>query len=68
MPNRDRRTLVGKAVAVETALRIVSTSGLAAAIDYMYENGITSDIALRVLSGPQFQRSYIERRQHERAT
>lgn len=63
MTSRDRRTMPGKAIAVEIAIRIAAQDGLTAAVEYMYQNGITSDIALRVLSGPEFCRQHKERRQ-----
>lgn len=56
----------GKAISVDTALRIVATEGVYAAVQYMYENGISPGTAMRVLSGPEFCRQHGERRQSPR--
>jgi len=56
----------GKAAAVETALRIAAEQGIAEAVQYMYENGISPGTAMRVLSGPEFCRQHKERRKSAR--
>lgn len=66
MASQDRRMFRGKAVAVDTALRIAAERGIAAAVQYMYENGISPSIAMRVLSGREFCRQNRERRKSSR--
>lgn len=66
MCSQDRRMFRGKAISVDTALRIAATEGVAAAVQYMYENGISPNTAMRVLSGPEFCRQHRERRRSPR--
>lgn len=67
MTNQDRRIFQGKAMAVETALSIAAEEGIAAAVQYMYENGISPSTAMRVLSGPEYCRQHRERRKGPRS-
>ena len=62
----DRRHLSSMALAVGNAVWLLRTEGTTSAIDYMRQNGVPLEVALRVVGGPEFQRHYLDRRKTSR--
>ena len=62
MANQDRRTAFNEAIMVEKGIWLASHEGVGPAIEYMHGCGISNDVALRVLAGPEFQRNSADRR------
>jgi hypothetical protein len=58
IPPPDQRHEIATAETVEIALKIASTEGIGPAIDFMFSHGVSRQVALRVLSAPEFHRKH----------
>jgi len=54
----EQRHEIAIAEAVELALEIASKEGIGPAIDFMFSHGVSRQVALRVLSAPEFHRKH----------
>lgn len=62
----DRRSFFNDATAVDNGILLATFEGTGAALEYMRENGVSREVALRVLAAPEFQRRCQERRRTQR--
>lgn len=56
LPPPEKRHEIATAEAVDLALDIANKEGIGPAIDFMFSHGVSRQVALRVLSAPEFHR------------